>query len=243
MALKISTSCVCSFVFGTILIIAFPMAEITLGALHLNECPAAPLIPVYVMVCGIIALLLMGLVVLPKLLCPAAQGLIWTCCVLTLILLTFIWFLVGSYYIYSIYPPSYEKNITDPDKSISGAYTAPNSSWTQALHKHNHNLQTQDHDHLNRTFPNHNQTETMSGNQTWKNLIPTPTTSSDVDKEQQEPAADQAEATKAYCDKTLYLLAFWATTMIYVFAGNALLIMACLYGCMGIMNMITNHLF
>lgn len=83
----------------------------------------------------------------------------------------------------------------------------------------------------------------MSGNQTWKNLIPTPTTSSDVDKEQQEPAADQAEATKAYCDKTLYLLAFWATTMIYVFAGNALLIMACLYGCMGIMNMITNHLF
>uniref|UniRef100_A0A3P8UY76 Uncharacterized protein n=1 Tax=Cynoglossus semilaevis TaxID=244447 RepID=A0A3P8UY76_CYNSE len=134
-------------------------APLLTGALHLNECPAAPLIPVYVMVCGIIALLLMGLVVLPKLLCPAAQGLIWTCCVLTLILLTFIWFLVGNY------------------------------------------------------------------------------------KLTQEPAADQAEATKAYCDKTLYLLAFWATTMIYVFAGNALLIMACLYGCMGIMNMITNHLF
>lgn len=65
------------------------------------ECPAAPLVPVYVMVCGVLALLVMGLFASPKL-CPAAAGSrIWTLSGIILFLFVFIWFLFGESHLIS----------------------------------------------------------------------------------------------------------------------------------------------
>lgn len=65
--------------------------------MNINECPAAPVVPVYVMVGGILALLLMGLLALPKLLCPAAMAhKIWNLLILSIVLLVFIWFIFGE---------------------------------------------------------------------------------------------------------------------------------------------------
>ncbi|CAB1433506.1 unnamed protein product [Pleuronectes platessa] len=90
------------------------------------ECPAAPGIQVYVMVCGISALLVIGLFALPKLLCPATpRNTLWTVCIISLLLFVFIWFLYGSFQIYSVFPPNYEKNIPDPNRVNNTVYAPP----------------------------------------------------------------------------------------------------------------------
>lgn len=64
------------------------------------ECPVAPVIPVYVMVCGISSLLILGLFALPKLPCPAApSNTIWTLLILSLVLFVVIWFFYGKLHV------------------------------------------------------------------------------------------------------------------------------------------------
>ncbi|XP_040007973.1 uncharacterized protein LOC120803524 isoform X2 [Xiphias gladius] len=212
-----------------LLVTAFPVIQITIGAVYMYECPAAALIPVYLMVLGILALLVMGVLALPRLLCPAAQGkTIWSVLLLSLVLFIFVWFLYGSYQIYSVYPPNYDKNITDP-KRVNNSVdtpTAPDSKLGLTLEKQNQSL------------PNLNQTRLINNNQTLRKLIQTLALGNISSKTNREhlnaPQARRVMAAVPYCDRTVYLFAFWTTTLAYVFAGKTLITIIFLYGFMKI---------
>ncbi|XP_035513141.1 uncharacterized protein LOC118324783 [Morone saxatilis] len=243
-------NCVCSlfgaslFIAGCtiILVTAFPIAQITIGAVYMYECPAAPVIPVYVMVCGILALLIMGLFALPNL-CPAAPGhTIWTLWIISLVLFVFIWFFYGSYLIYSVYPPNYTKNTIDPNGfnnslSTTTIYTptAPDTmpGLTAPDTKPNLTLENQ-----NQTLLNLNQTWITTDNQTLMKLVQTlalGNISSKANREHLKAVeAQRAVAAVPYCNRTVYMFAFWTTTLVYVFAGNTLVIIVCLYGFMAV---------
>ncbi|XP_047463949.1 uncharacterized protein LOC125021789 [Mugil cephalus] len=205
----------CTIVFVS----AFPVAQIIVGAVYIYECPAAPFIPVYVMVSGICALLLMGLLALPKLLSPAVSNhIIWTVSMLSLVLFVFIWFFYGSYQIYSIHPPNYKKNLT-----------ASVNSSTIFDGKMNSTLGNQSHPNLNQTWMRDNNQTLRIQNETF--------TRSNVSSETNRsppntPKAHNVLSLVPYCARAVYLFAFWTTTLVYVFAGNTLLILACIYGFM-----------
>ncbi|XP_069563638.1 transmembrane protein 272 [Brachyistius frenatus] len=129
----------CSKLFACII----PIAQIAVGAVHLDDCPRQPYIPIYLIVAGVFSMFLTVLSCLPctrehedgttnplNRICTAWNS-------LTSFFL-FCWFITGNVWIYSIYEPNYNKNTTNV-----------------------------------------------------------------------EP----------YCDKTLYLFAFWITTLIYILLG------------------------
>ncbi|KAI3351998.1 hypothetical protein L3Q82_020829 [Scortum barcoo] len=228
-------NCLCSllgagvFIAGcTILLVtAFPIVQIAIGAAYMYECPTAPVIPVYVMVSGMLTLLILGLFALPKLLCPAAPGhRIWTVWILSLVLLFLIWFLYGNYQVYSIYPPNYIQNSIDPNifnNSVS-AHTAPDNKLGLTVEEQNQSLS------------NLNQTWMTDNKQTLKKLMQT-LALSNISREQikgTHPNTTERGVMSEvpYCDRTVYLFAFWTTTLVYVFAGNALLMIICLYAVM-----------
>ncbi|KAJ8281960.1 hypothetical protein COCON_G00044790 [Conger conger] len=83
------------------------------GALHLDDCPQQPYIPIYLGVGGLLILAAR----LPYLKCcerradeqPALRSISNVCKVL-LFLILFCWFLAGSVWVYSIYPPNYDSS-------------------------------------------------------------------------------------------------------------------------------------
>ncbi|XP_028255323.1 uncharacterized protein LOC114431859 [Parambassis ranga] len=212
MAGNFTGNCLCNL-FGAsiflagctiLLVTAFPVVQIIIGAIYMYECPVAPVIPVYVMVSGIWALLIMALFALPKLLCQAAPGhTVWPGWIVILVLFFFMWLLYGSYQIYSIYPPNYEKNTTS-----SSALTTP-AQEKQSL-------------------PNLNHTWMIRNN--WK--IQTMALNNTDTSHLNIPHASLVMAAEPYCHRGVYMLAFWTTTLVYVFAGNALVMIICLYGAM-----------
>ncbi|KAF7210528.1 uncharacterized protein [Nothobranchius furzeri] len=209
-------SCWCD-VFGagcTILFVtAFPVVQITLGAVYLYECPVAPVLPVYVMVFGTSALLMTAMLAMPRLLCPGApRPTFWTLLLVTLLLLFFIWFLVGSYQIYSIYPPNYDKNnITDSNSSISGIHSSSDTKLNLASKS----------PRLLRL----NQTQTSG----WTSALSSTSPSGELSDLQ-------------HCNRTLYLFAFWTNTLFCVMAGAAALVMSCLYCFMKCTDVFVQHL-
>ncbi|XP_061815064.1 transmembrane protein 272 [Nerophis lumbriciformis] len=142
-----------------VLLCIVPIAQIAVGAAHLDDCPRQHLIPVYLIIAGLFFAMLVLMVCLPcarqpeneppNPLCLFCLG--WTA--LTALFLV-AWFIAGNVWIYSIYEPNYYKNVTNP-----------------------------------------------------------------------EP----------YCDKTLYLFAFWTTTLVYILVilgvGIGFLVLFCLYLC------------
>ncbi|XP_068612046.1 transmembrane protein 272 [Brachionichthys hirsutus] len=132
-----------------------PIAQIAIGAVHLQDCPRQPLIPVYLIVMGTFSLVLTLLSCLP---CAREQDdgtsnplsrvcITWNSLVSVFV---FCWFIAGNVWIYSIYKPSFVKNATAPE---------------------------------------------------------------------------------LYCDKTLYLFAFWTSTLVYVFLGIFLVGGCCVLFC------------
>ncbi|KAG9274311.1 hypothetical protein AMEX_G11220 [Astyanax mexicanus] len=122
-------------------LLAITIAEITIGAVYLKDCPLQHNIPVYVLVFGVLSAVTILFICMPcdamNFLCVVWMGL--------LSLFMFCWTITGSVWIYSIYPPNY-----------------------------------------NSTVPG-------------------------------EP----------YCNKTLYLFAFWTTTQGYIMSGFFFLIICC----------------
>ncbi|XP_058250578.1 transmembrane protein 272-like [Hemibagrus wyckioides] len=99
-------------VISKLLLVAFPIAQISIGAKYLKECPQQNYIPVYLLVCGVFSMALFLLTCLP---CgqsdnPALKCLytIWNSLVTGF---TFCWFIAGSVWIYSIYPPNYNSTV------------------------------------------------------------------------------------------------------------------------------------
>ncbi|KAK5609904.1 hypothetical protein CRENBAI_013549 [Crenichthys baileyi] len=132
---------------------------------------------------------------------------------------------LGSYHIYSIYPPNYNKNTTGSNSSTRKIYaiTSPDS-----LTSENQSLQSFNHSQI---FWGMIQTGAL------KNM--SRRTNRDL-KNTQQP--HEVVAVLPYCNRTVYLFAFWTTTLVHVLVGNALLLIICLYGFMKCMDVFVRHL-
>lgn len=129
-----------------------------------------------------------------------------------------------------MYPPHYAKITIDP-----------NSNYTPTAPDNKTGLTSE-----NQTLPNLNQTIMINNNQTLRKLFQTlalRNISSETNREHlNAPRAGRVVAAMPYCDRTVYLFAFWTTTLVYVFAGNALVVIVCLYGFMTVANKLDNCL-
>ncbi|XP_059381377.1 transmembrane protein 272-like [Carassius carassius] len=114
---KMSITCL---VISKLLLLALPIAQISIGAVYLQDCPQQHYIPVYVLVCGVFSLLLALLSCLPCARETEEGGQtvlsrtfnVWNSLVSTFM---FCWLICGSVWIYSIYPPNYNQTVAgDP---------------------------------------------------------------------------------------------------------------------------------
>ncbi|XP_062844857.1 transmembrane protein 272-like [Trichomycterus rosablanca] len=101
-----------ALIISKLVAVALPIAQVTIGGLHLQECPTQPLIPIYLVVSGVFGLVLAVLSCLP---CTQEGenegGAVSALCttwnsIVTLFL--FCWFIAGNVWIYSIYQPTYD---------------------------------------------------------------------------------------------------------------------------------------
>ncbi|XP_078132434.1 transmembrane protein 272 isoform X1 [Sander vitreus] len=132
-----------------------PIAQIAIGAVHLDDCPRQRYIPIYLIVVGVFGLVLAVLSCLPcaqKTEDSAPNPLSQVCTAWNSLTSSFLfgWFIAGNVWIYSIYEPNYNKNTTNVDP---------------------------------------------------------------------------------YCDRTLYLFAFWTTTLVYILLGLFLVGGCCVLCC------------
>ncbi|XP_071399167.1 uncharacterized protein [Centroberyx affinis] len=244
MGINFQDVCACCrsslFVFActTLLVGSFTIAQITIGAVYLDECPVAPAIPVYVLVSGVVALLLLVPNALSQLLDSDTPGLcgsvlkVWNSC---LALFFLVWFLFGSYHVYSIYPPNYDKTTTDPERNVTqGNYAR---DFSERDNRSNFTLENRNQNqNLNRTLPNlshRNRTRIKDDNQTLTDLIQA-LALSNANRETMGERRD-----RAYCDRTLYLFAFWCITPVYAFAGFVLLMLCDSCSCVDSVDYLT----
>ncbi|XP_053716428.1 transmembrane protein 272-like [Synchiropus splendidus] len=97
-----------------------PIAQISIGSVHLNDCPRQHYIPIYLIVVGVFGLILALLACLPgsqpkddnsstfNLICRTWNSLV------SFFLLC--WFIAGNVWIYTIYQPNFNKNTTHVDQ-------------------------------------------------------------------------------------------------------------------------------
>lgn len=218
---------VCGVVCAVLIAAAFPVTQITLGAVYLHECPAGPAVPLYVLVSGVVGLLVISQAVMPKILPTELLGKIWLLWVVCLDLFAFAWFIYGSYHIYVIYQPSYTKPTIDPNGLNNSAYSSPDPDFESP----------------NETLSRINQTWEINGNLTSPNLTdagPLGNFSSEVmDEGLKAPQVGRVAAAAPYCNKIVYLFAFWTTTLVYAFAALGLLMSGCMYGCLMLAKMLS----
>ncbi|KAL1274420.1 hypothetical protein QQF64_027234 [Cirrhinus molitorella] len=99
-------------IISKLIVTALPIAQVSIGAIYLHDCPKQPYIPIYLLVSGVFALVLGLLSCLPctqepedgtqsplSSLCTAWNSLVS--------LFLFCWFIAGNVWIYSIYQPNY----------------------------------------------------------------------------------------------------------------------------------------
>lgn len=116
----------------------------------------------------------------------------------------------GSYHIYVIYQPSYTKPTIDPNGLNNSANSSPQPDFESP----------------NESLSLSNQTWETNSNLTSANL---------TDEGLRAPQVGRvAAAAPTYCNKIVYLFAFWTTTLVYAFAGLGLVMSGCVYGCLGL---------
>ncbi|XP_042327967.1 transmembrane protein 272-like [Sceloporus undulatus] len=91
-----------------VLWMVLPITGLVLGAVYLDQCPRQPLLPIYLIILGTLTVLQILLGSL-----PCGAGTVWQRILIfplqiTCFLFFFAWFLAGSVWVYSIYPPDYE---------------------------------------------------------------------------------------------------------------------------------------
>ncbi|XP_072544680.1 transmembrane protein 272-like [Salminus brasiliensis] len=119
-----------------LLLVAIPIAQIAMGVVYLNECPKQHYIPLYLVVCGVFSTVRSLLSCLPcnkkeedgsssglNILCNVWNGLVFA--------FMFCWFISGSVWIYSIYPPNY--NSTMPGEPYCNKTLYLFAFWTTTV--------------------------------------------------------------------------------------------------------------
>lgn len=134
----------------------------------------------------------------------------------------------GSYHIYVIYQPSFTKPTINPKGLNNSAYSSPDPNVEAS----------------NQTLSLFNQTQDTDSNLTSANLTDTVVlgNQSSEMKEEALTALQVAGVTDPapYCDRTLYLFAFWTTTLVYGFAALGLGMSACFYCCITLTALLTS---
>ncbi|KAG7500280.1 hypothetical protein JOB18_014147 [Solea senegalensis] len=83
------------------------IAAIGLGAMHLSYCPVQPNIPIFLIVFGAASLLTLCLTSTKRTWKDGAVFMLWSTFTTLLHVFCFCWFIAGSVWVYSVYPPSY----------------------------------------------------------------------------------------------------------------------------------------
>lgn len=83
------------------------VAAIGFGAIHVNSCPVQPLIPIYMIVMGSVSLFSLTLTYTKSIWVDGTVFVIASTCNGLLYLFDFCWFIAGSVWVYSVYPPNY----------------------------------------------------------------------------------------------------------------------------------------
>ncbi|XP_056611603.1 transmembrane protein 272-like [Triplophysa dalaica] len=107
---------VACLVITKLLCMAFPIAQIAIGAVYLQDCPRQHYIPIYLLVSGVFGVFLGLLTCLPCAKETEEEGPnklrnicgLWNSLVSAFI---FCWVICGSVWIYSIYPPNYNQTL------------------------------------------------------------------------------------------------------------------------------------
>ncbi|KAK2830473.1 hypothetical protein Q5P01_018404 [Channa striata] len=101
-AVQISTIVVGNIIWWMIMI-----AAVGIGATHLSRCPVQSYIPIYLIVLGASSLFSLSLTYTKNTWKDGAVYILSTVCVSLLHLFSFCWFIAGSVWVYSVYPPNY----------------------------------------------------------------------------------------------------------------------------------------
>lgn len=109
---KLSTP---ALIISKLFVTVLPIAQVSIGAIHLQDCPKQPYIPIYLLVSGVFALVLGLLSCLPCTQEPedGTQTLLSSLCTAwnsLVSLFLFCWFIAGNVWIYSIYQPNYDSS-------------------------------------------------------------------------------------------------------------------------------------
>ncbi|KAJ8338190.1 hypothetical protein SKAU_G00371560 [Synaphobranchus kaupii] len=84
------------------------IALVAVGALYIHDCPKQPYIPIFLVVTGVCTAVCLLLSCLAETLEKGALSFLYTTINITLYIFSFIWFITGNAWVYSIYPPNYE---------------------------------------------------------------------------------------------------------------------------------------
>ncbi|KAG7240973.1 hypothetical protein INR49_026151 [Caranx melampygus] len=83
------------------------IAAIGLGAMNINHCPVQPYIPIYLMVLGAASIISFSITYTNSTWKEGVCFILCSSCTALLHLFTFCWFIAGSVWVYSVYPPNY----------------------------------------------------------------------------------------------------------------------------------------
>ncbi|XP_071355520.1 transmembrane protein 272-like [Trachinotus anak] len=83
------------------------IAAIGLGATNMSHCPVQPKIPIYLIVLGTVSIVSFALTYTKSTWKGGAVFILSSACVGLLHLFTFCWFITGTVWVYSVYPPNY----------------------------------------------------------------------------------------------------------------------------------------
>ncbi|KAF4089176.1 hypothetical protein AMELA_G00063800 [Ameiurus melas] len=86
------------------------ITAVGLGAIHFNECPVQSYIPIYLIIIGGCGLILLMLAYWNNTLHEGFWKQICILCILCIVVFSIIWFLTGTVWVYSIYPPSFNSS-------------------------------------------------------------------------------------------------------------------------------------
>lgn len=98
----ISIIVVTNFIWWMVMI-----AAIGLGIMHFYNCPVQPTIPIYLIVLGVSSLVALTLTYIQNSTKERSIRIVTASCCSLLHIFSFFWFIVGTTWVYAIYPPSY----------------------------------------------------------------------------------------------------------------------------------------